>query len=330
MSLEGGLPLRVASRGGRDRLQRVTTRATRWLASASWLSALGQAAVPWLSLTLAACAAHSAPAKRVQVGANEPPAAAASAVPEQTPPGRASDHGATEPAATGSEAAAQHDAEGFELVALPVPGFLDAVLALPTEKRAKPLAIATHGAGGGPEWPCDAWARRLAGERIVLCPRGKAISQRENYGFYYPDHRALEAELLAAVAASKAALGARLADGPVLYTGYSQGAAMGSLALADHGGDYPYLILTEGGFKEWSAQSARRFKQSGGQRVLFVCGGRGCRDQALKSARILDAAGIGTRVEYVAHGGHTDDGAVGERLDATFRWALEGGETSKP
>jgi predicted esterase len=250
---------------------------------------------------------------------------------EQTRPAEhASNRAVAEPTAAANGVAAEHDANGFELVALPVPGFLDAVLALPKEKRAKPLAIATHGAGGGPEWPCDAWARRLAGERIVLCPRGKAISQRDNYGFYYPDHRALEAELLAAVAASKAALGARLADGPMLYTGYSQGAAMGSLALADHGGDYPYLILTEGGFKEWSPQSARRFKQSGGQRVLFVCGGRGCRDQALKSARILDTAGISTRVEYVAQGGHTDDGAVGERLDATFRWALESGEPSKP
>jgi predicted esterase len=288
-----------------------------------------------LSVALAACAGDPVPtAKGVHGGAKEPPFAVPSAMPaegkDQTRPARASHLGAAEPAAATNADGAEHDADGFELVALPVPGFLDAVLALPRAHRAKPLAIATHGAGGGPEWPCDAWGKRLAGERIVLCPRGKAISQRDNYGFYYPDHRALAAELLAAVAASKAALGARLADGPILYTGYSQGAAMGSLALADHGGDYPYLILTEGGFKEWSPQSARRFKQSGGQRVLFLCGGRGCRDQALKSARILDAAGITTRVEYVEHGGHTDAGAVGERLDATFRWALEGGETTKP
>jgi predicted esterase len=218
---------------------------------------------------------------------------------------------------------------GFELGLLKVPGFLDAVVALPVDRSLKPLVVATHGAGGTPEWTCEAWGRRLGGERVVLCPRGRAISLRENYGFYYADHRALEAEVLAAVAALKDSLAGRVTAAGTLYTGYSQGASMGSLGLVEHGADYPYLILTEGGFKEWSPQSARRYKLSGGERVLFVCGGRGCRDQAEKSARVLSAAGLTTRVEYVAHGGHTDDGAVGERLDATFQWAL-GRDTSNP
>ena len=220
----------------------------------------------------------------------------------------------------------QPQPSGFDLVALPVPGFLDAVVALPRSSAPKPLAVATHGAGGGPEWPCHAWGQRLAGERVVLCLRGKAISARENYGFYYPDHHALGAELAAAVAACRAAMPSRLTDAPILYTGYSQGASMGSLALAEHGAHYPYLVLTEGGFKEWSAQNARRFAQSGGKRVLFVCGGRGCRDHAVKSARMLESAGVATRVEHVPHGGHTDDGAVGARLDATYRWVLEESE----
>jgi predicted esterase len=217
---------------------------------------------------------------------------------------------------------------GFELVALPVPGFLDAVVALPRDERPRPLAVATHGAGGGPEWPCEAWGERLLGERIVLCPRGRAISLRADHGFYYPDHRALGAEVLAAVAACKARLGPRVSNAPILYAGYSQGASMGSLALAEHGSEYPHLILTEGGFKEWSPQSARRFAQSGGKRVLFVCGGRGCRDHAEKAARLLEGAGVSARVEHVPHGGHTDGGAVGQRLDVTFRWVLGDGEAT--
>jgi predicted esterase len=207
--------------------------------------------------------------------------------------------------------------------ALAVPGFLDAVVVVPPDSTAKPLLVATHGAGGDPEWTCNEWARRAAGRFIVLCPRGRAISLREDYGFYYPDHYQLRAEVLASVDAAKAAFGAALAPAPWLYTGYSQGASMGSLGLAEHGALFPYLVLTEGGFKEWSKQSARRFKESGGKRVLFVCGGRGCADQASKSARWLEAAGVTTRVEHVLRGGHTDGGAVGARLDETFAWVLE-------
>jgi predicted esterase len=211
-----------------------------------------------------------------------------------------------------------------ELVPLAVPGFLEAVVALPIDGQPRPLLVATHGAGGDPAWTCREWARRVAAAQVVLCPRGRAISVREDYGFYYPDHRALTAEVLAAVAALRAAHAARLADGPALYTAYSQGASMGSLGLVEHAAEFPRLILTEGGFKEWSPKSARRFAQNGGKRVLFVCGGRGCQAEAEKSARILHKAGVETRVEYVPNGGHTDGGAVGKRLDQVFGWALEG------
>lgn len=220
--------------------------------------------------------------------------------------------------------AEQPEPEGFELVALPVPGFLDAVVALPRAPEPRPLMVATHGAGGGPEWPCQNWAERVRAQRVVLCLRGKALSQRDDSGFYYPDHRALGAELLAALDALRAAHAARLRDGPALYVAYSQGASMGALFLADHGKTFPSLILTEGGQREWSASSARRFKTSGGQRVLFVCGGKSCRDAATVSARLLEKAGVEAKVEYVPHGGHTDAGAVGKRLDETFEWAVSG------
>jgi hypothetical protein len=97
---------------------------------------------------------------------------------------------------------------------------------------------------------------------------------------------------------------------------------MGALVLVDHGKAFPSLILTEGGQREWSASSARRFRDSGGRRVLFVCGGKSCRDAATASARLLEKAGVAARVEHVPHGGHTDAGAVGKRLDETFAWSL--------
>lgn len=211
---------------------------------------------------------------------------------------------------------------GFRLSKLAVPGFLDAVVATPSTESRLPVLVSTHGAGGDPEWTCNEWGNRVQGRAIVLCPRGKAISARDPFGFYYPDHIVLEKEVLAAVGALKARLESRVRTAPMLYAGYSQGASMGVLFLPAHAHDFPSLVLTEGGFAGWTRASADRFKAAGGRRVLFVCGGGGCRDRAQASARLLDAAGVEARVEYVPGGGHTDAGSVGERLDAVYRWTL--------
>jgi predicted esterase len=204
--------------------------------------------------------------------------------------------------------------------ALPVPGFLPAVLLLPKEDAPRPVVVAAHGAGEDPEATCHAWFRRVHGELVVLCPRGKAM-ERGRSGFYYPTHFVLQDEVLAALGALRRAHPARLDGGPVLYTGYSQGATMGALFLVQHGGTFPQIVLTEGGF-DWSASGVARFKATGGKRVLFVCGRPSCDERARASAKLLERAGLRARVEYVPGAGHTDVGAVGERLDATYRWAL--------
>ncbi len=242
--------------------------------------------------------------------------ASARALPHRTP---------SEPGATASPKSAD-EIPRIELRPLVVDGFLDAVVALPDRAHPLPLVVAAHGAGGDPEWTCRSWAERVRGQRIVLCPRGKALSKRKNWGYYYPDHYALGAEVLAAVSALERELGARVAPGGALYTGYSQGASMGALFVAEHGARFPALILTEGGTSEWSLASARKYSKSGGRRVLFVCGNTGCKRRAEKSAALLEKAGVSARVEHVPGGGHTDEGAVGERLDATYRWALAEGE----
>lgn len=212
-------------------------------------------------------------------------------------------------------------ADDFRLVRLPVPEFLDAVVALPQGAERRPVVVATHGAGGDPEWTCDAWGKRVQASAIVLCPRGRPISKRTPSGFYYPEHFTLEKEVLAALGALEQRFGNAILQGPMLYTGYSQGATMGALFITKHGARFPSLVLTEGGFSSFSKKSAKRFKESGGKRVLFVCGGPGCRSRALESAALLERAGVEARVEYVPGGGHADWGSVGERLDATYRWA---------
>lgn len=270
------------------------------------------------ALVLCACARAHTPAPP-----REPadPGSAAGATAETPAESRSTPEKPALPTAASSTPEPASD--GFELARLPVPGFLEAVVALPRGGAPLPVVIATHGAGGAPEWTCNEWGARVQGKAIVLCPRGKAISARDPYGFYYPDHLALEKEVLASLAALEAALGARVVRGPRLYTGYSQGATMGALFVIAHGASFPSLVLTEGGFSSFSSASARKFRAAGGRRVLFVCGGAGCRDSAKKSAELLQAAAVEARVEYVPGGGHTDGGRVGERLDETYHWAWE-------
>src|SRR5690606_26256370 len=218
---------------------------------------------------------------------------------DAAPAGPSSGRSPTADTAAETASPSTSTAARFEIRALAVEGFLDAVVALPERTEPLPLVVAAHGAGGDPEWTCRSWAERVRGRRIVLCPRGRAISKRKPWGYYYPDHYALGAEVLAAVSALERELGARLAPGGALYTGFSQGASMGALFVAEHGARFPAVILTEGGTTEWSLQSARKYAESGGKRVLFVCGNSGCQRRAEKSAALLEKAGVAARVEHV-------------------------------
>lgn len=201
--------------------------------------------------------------------------------------------------------------------ALEVEGFLPAVLFVPAGDDVAPLVVAAHGAGGAPEWDCDYW-RRLTDERaFVLCLRGKSMGHG---AFYYPDHHALEAELVAAQRAARRAE-PRIAPGGGLYAGYSQGASMGSAMIAKHGGAFPYLVLIEG-FERWNIPRARAFARSGGKRVLFACGTRQCSQVAEQSLPWLARGGVEGRLEHAQGAGHTPGGEVRQRVESALPWLL--------
>lgn len=202
--------------------------------------------------------------------------------------------------------------------ALEVPGFLSALLFSPAGSEPRPLVVATHGAGGSPEWACDHW-RQLTHERVfVLCLRGKSMGP--SGGYYYPDHRALEAELIAAEQALRA-VEPRVLGGSGLYAGFSQGASMGSVMLSAHGARFPYLALVEG-FELWSLSRAKAFQQSGGKRVLFTCGTKDCQSKAQQSVRWLLQRGVDAKLDYASGAGHTPEGEVGRALERSLPWLV--------
>jgi hypothetical protein len=83
-------------------------------------------------------------------------------------------------------------------------------------------------------------------------------------------------------------------------------------------------VLVEGGVEEWTAQSARAFKEGGGRRVVFACGRRVCTDAARRSAALLARAGVESRLVDRSGAGHTYGGAVREGVAESFPWVVAG------
>lgn len=259
----------------------------------------------------------------------------------QSPTPRLSGEAASTPTRSAQDAATPHDdasmsapdserrahsqrsaSGGFRELA--VPGFLPAVLYVPSGADARPLIVANHGAGGAPEYECEYWRRLTAARAFVLCLRGSPIDTRGPSGFYYKDHLALGRELQAALGALRSELGARVRDQGALYTGFSQGAIMGAPMIVSHAKLFSRLALIEGGYEYWSAVKARTFARNGGQRVLFVCGTRWCAEKSELPAQWLRKERVAVRIEYAPGAGHTPGGEVMAKLAAALPWLFEG------
>lgn len=225
------------------------------------------------------------------------------------------------PALQAEPASAQNEPARLATVPLVVPGFGDAVVVTPMDLGSgKPLLVAAHGAGDAPDWQCRHWAELTRGRFVILCPRGLSLG-KDSGGYYFPDHFALEREVLAAVDTLKEALGARLLDEGGVYTGYSQGATMGALMIVNHGRRFPHLLLVEGGSGDWTLSRARRFHATGGKSVAIVCGTGPCARRAKASAAVMQRVGLRARAVHAVGAGHVYDGEIGEQSRAVFeRW----------
>jgi Endonuclease/Exonuclease/phosphatase family len=204
------------------------------------------------------------------------------------------------------------------LRAVDVPGFESALLYSPAGTSVRPLLVATHGAGGEPDWDCEYWRRLTLGRAFVLCLRGTSLGSQG--GFYYRDHHALGRELDAAERIARS-LDPRIAAGSGLYAGFSQGATMGSALVPARGRAFPFVVLIEG-FELWNVPRARAFGAVGGQAVLLACGSKECAKVAAQSAHWIESAGLRARLEYAAGAGHTPQGQVLRKVEAALPWLV--------
>lgn len=260
-----------------------------------------------LALLLGACTnAHTSPAQR---------AAAQDVAPSVPTPSVAAPQPLALPAEPlSSDASAK--APG-ELVQLEVPGFLPSLLFVPAGNAPRPLLVAAHGAGGAPEWDCDYWRRLVTDHAFVLCLRGTAMGQG---AYYFKQHHALAAELDAATNAARARF-PRIAKSSGIYAGFSQGASMGSLVIAERAEQFSFVVLTEG-FVTWNVALGQKLAKHGGRAVLWACGTRDCASKAEASARSVERGGVRVRVEHAVGAGHTPEGAVRSAVQKSLAWLV--------
>ncbi len=215
------------------------------------------------------------------------------------------------------------------LVEIPVDGHGTAVVAVPTGAiTARPIVLATHGNYDHPEWQCSTWRAIVGPEPFVLCPRGIArpdSPSKDDVRFTYASNAALETEVEAALVALRARFGAHVAEGPVVFTGFSLGAIMGVAIAArgKHPGRYARMVLVEGGHDRWTPATARAFAAAGGQRVLFGCGQPSCMIDAKRAAAHLERASVITRIVGVKDAGHDYGGRVARSVAEAWSFVLE-------
>ena len=214
------------------------------------------------------------------------------------------------------------------LVALDVAGFGAAVVALPLGARERrPVLVATHGNYDRPEWQCATWAPIVAAHAFVLCPRG--IARRDSPSasdprWEYGTNRTLEAEITAGLEALRVRFPEHVDAGPAVYAGFSQGAIMGVAIALRAPKAFPRMVLTEGGFDNWTAQSAAAYARGGGARVLFACGQPGCSVSAKQTVSLLTRAGVEARVVAAPGSGHSYGGAVADAIGESLSWLVAG------
>jgi len=218
-----------------------------------------------------------------------------------------------------------------EILELDVPGHHRAVVSVPRgATSARPIVVATHGAGDRAQAQCHVWRATVGDRGFVLCPRGVPMGAGEpdeHTGYFYKNHIDLGREITAALDALEQRFPGYVDRSEPIYTGFSQGAIQGVPVLYTHAAGFSRAVLIEGGFggyREWSQLAARLYKQRGGERVLFACGRPSCVDKAENAIDLLEDAGVEARVIDVEGAGHSYGGRMEEEVRRAFSWITEG------
>lgn len=208
-----------------------------------------------------------------------------------------------------------------------MPGFRRAVVVLPAggPRIGWPLAVVAHGAVERAEDHCNLWSEVVADRAILACPRGRgaewAPSGAGSPG-YFPEHHYLGRLMEALLIALTQRLGTELDAREALYVGYSQGATMGSLYLAEQGHEhFARVVMVEGGSNDWTRRTVNRLLNHPGARLVFLTGSNGYARRAADAGPWLRRAGLPVLHRHVAGAGHDFRGPLAGRYSEALDWA---------
>ena len=214
------------------------------------------------------------------------------------------------------------------LITLPVPPKRPALVSVPlgaTDPR--PIVLGVQGAGDRPEWACGGYRGALDAYPFIVCPAGHPSGQGK---LSTGPSGELADDAEQALAGLRARFGAHVAEGPVIYAGFSLGAINAPSLLHTRGRTYPRALLIEGAYREFTPELARRYAASGGERVLMLCAAQSCRGVFDASASALRQAGIETRQVGAGTRRHNLDGEMTEAIRKAWPWLVAGLPSWKP
>lgn len=217
-------------------------------------------------------------------------------------------------------------AEDGALVDLELAKFRPAVVAVPLRvTQPRPVVLALHGNYDRPEWQCDVMREITGAYPFILCPRGipRRDAPKSENRWEYGSAQQVKAEIEAGLTAMKERFPGYVAEGPIVFTGFSLGAILGRSIVAADPERFSRVVFTEGGGEGWNF---KQFKQGGGLRVLFGCAQRGCAAARRANARQAERAGVEVRIADGGNIGHTYDGPVARAIQAEWAWLVEGDE----
>ena len=191
----------------------------------------------------------------------------------------------------------------------------------PSRARSSSLCTATSIAPSGNARSGEASSRTRA---FVVCPRGvpRPDAPKSLDRWTYGKGTDVRAEIEAALTSLRTRFSGYVAEGPILYAGFSLGAIHGVGIVASDGQRFPRAVLVEGGHDGWTPARAKSFAAAGGKRVLFACGQRACKTGAAPARKNLEREGITTQLVFGGEVGHTYDGPVAAEIARVFSWLV--------
>jgi hypothetical protein len=195
-------------------------------------------------------------------------------------------------------------------------GEIEIVAALPVGAREKrPVVVAVHGAQDRPETACARWRRTVASWAFVLCPKG--VPWRRGLAWGAPS--VLAERIDHALAALHERHHAWVADGPVVYAGWSLGGTLGPKVVGSRPGLFDPVVLTEVGHTRLDATaSVTALRHGRASHVIVSCATRRCAAFGKRAERAWGSAPGLALVDAGIGRGHVFDDRMSHALGASL------------